>query len=172
MQKGFSVVEGLMVLALMGVLLAMAAPGMTAWLGRTQVEALAQAFVRDVRWARTEAIKRSLRVSLCSSADARQCDAQGWAAGWVVFADDNGNGWIDSGDEILRVQSRMTGVASMASTQPANDRLQLTFQSQGVARAAAQSLWLTDTTRTQQRLVCVSMQGRAALRPPGDLACD
>lgn len=150
----------------------MAAPSLSAWLGRTQVDALAQAFVRDMRWARTEAIKRSLRVSVCSSADARQCSAQGWAFGWVVFTDDNGNGWIDSGDEILRVQSRMTGVASMAGTHPANDHLQFTFQSQGVARSAAQSLWLTDTTHSQQRLVCVSMQGRAALRPRGDLACD
>ena len=161
-----------MVLAVMVALLALAAPSLSTWLGRTQVDALAQAFVRDMRWARTEAIKRSLRVSVCSSADARQCSAQGWAFGCVVFTDDNGNGWIDSGDEILRVQSRITGVASMTGITPANDHLQFTFQSQGVARSAAQSLWLTDTTHSQQRLVCVSMQGRAALRPRGDLACD
>ena len=172
MERGFSLVESLVVVALIGLLLALAVPALQQVLARSQVQSAAQAFVRDMTWARSEALKRSLRIAVCTSVNGLVCGTQGWAGGWVVFVDDNGNGVLDGADELLRAQSAWTGVASMASSSPMNDRLQFVFQSQGVARAAGQSLLVKSQVGDQQRLVCVSMQGRAALRPAGDTLCD
>jgi type IV fimbrial biogenesis protein FimT len=172
MERGFSLVESLVVVALLGLMLSLAVPELQRVLARSQVQAAAQAFVRDMSWARSEALKRSMRIGVCTSSNGLVCGAQGWAGGWLVFVDDNGNGLLDGQDELLRTQSALHGVLSMASSNPNNDRLQFVFQSQGVARAAAQSLLVKSQAGEQQRLVCVSMQGRAALRPSGDLLCE
>ena len=172
MERGFSLVESLVVVALLGLMLGLAVPQLQQVLARSQVQAAAQAFVRDMTWARSEALKRSVRIGVCTSSNGWVCGAQGWAGGWVVFVDDNGNGVLDGSDERLRTQSALAGVVSMASNSPHNDRLQFVFQTQGVARAAAQSMLVTSTAGGQQRLVCVSMQGRAALRPAGEPLCD
>lgn len=169
MSRGFSLVESLVVVAVIGLMLSLAVPNVQRLLASRQVLAAAQAFVRDMAWARSEALKRSLRIGICTSVNGVVCANQGWAHGWIVFVDDNGNGVLDGSDELLRVQAAL-GVTSMASSSPTNDHLQFVFQSQGVARSAAQSLMVTASN--QQRLVCVSMQGRAALRPVGDLLCN
>ncbi len=169
MARGFSLVESLVVVAVIGLMLALAVPNLQRLLASRHVLAAAQAFVRDMAWARSEALKRSMRIGICTSVNGLVCGNQGWASGWIVFVDENGNGVLDGSDELLRVQAAL-GVASMASSNPVNDHLQFVFQSQGVARSAAQSLMVT--TSDQQRLVCVSMQGRAALRPAGDLQCN
>ena len=172
MTRGFGLVESLVVVGLVGLLLVLAVPELQQALARSQVQAAAQAFVRDMTWARSEALKRSSRIGVCTSVDGRLCGPQGWATGWVVFVDENGNGVLDGQDELLRTQGTWSGVASMASSNPVNDRLQFVFQTQGVARAAAQSLLVTSHVGGQRRLVCISMQGRAALRPAGDALCD
>lgn len=169
MARGFSLVESLVVVAVIGLMLTLAVPNLQRTLANRQVMAAAQAFVRDMAWARSEALKRSMRIGICTSVNGLVCGKQGWASGWIVFVDDNGNGVLDGSDELLRVQGAL-GVASVASSSPANDHLQFVFQSQGVARSAAQSLMVSQSG--YQRLVCVSMQGRAALRPAGDLQCN
>jgi type IV fimbrial biogenesis protein FimT len=169
MARGFSLVESLVVVAVIGLMLSLAVPNLQRLLASRQVLAAAQAFVRDMAWARSEALKRSMRIGICTSVNGLVCGNQGWARGWIVFVDENGNGVLDDSDELLRVQAAL-GVISMASSNPVNDHLQFVFQSQGIARSAAQSLMVTSSD--QQRLVCVSMQGRAALRPAGDLQCN
>ncbi len=172
MHRGFSLMELLVVLAVVGVLISLAVPGLQAQVARYRVHAAAQAFVKDMRWARSEAIKRSSSVSLCMSSDGRLCGAQGWATGWLVFTDEDGNGQLGGADELLRVQASWVGLAGMGGAEPANDRRFFVFQGQGVARAATQTMRVWAQGGMHERLVCVSMQGRAALRPAGDVACD
>ena len=50
----------------------------------------------DLNIARSEAIKRNLRVYLCTSNNGTSCTAtpgpQPWAQGWLIFVDANGDG--------------------------------------------------------------------------------
>jgi len=118
MERGFSLVESLVVVVLLGLMLSLAVPELQKGLARSQVQAAAQAFVRDMTWARSEALKRSMRIGVCTSSNGLVCGAQGWAGGWLVFVDDNGNGLLDGQDELLRTQSALHGVLSMREQQP------------------------------------------------------
>ena len=60
--------------------------------------------------ARSEAIKRNGRVTLCKSRDGAACtDDSAWQEGWLVFADDNKNHQLDVGETILYVQEVLSG---------------------------------------------------------------
>ena len=95
MTRGFSLVESLVVVAVIGLMLGLAVPHVQRLLASRQVLAAAQAFVRDMAWARSEALKRSMRIGICTSVNGQVCGNQGWASGWIVFVDDNGNGVLD-----------------------------------------------------------------------------
>lgn len=169
---GFTLLESLVVVALLAGLAALALPSMGNYLPRRQVQAAAEALVADLRLARSEAIKRALVVGVCASSDGVNCAATAaWVEGWLVFVDRDGNRRRDAGEELLRVQQGPSGLASIASTAPANDKASISYQPTGWAKAASQTLLFTAQGGAAQRLVCISSQGRPVLRPQGQAAC-
>ena len=174
-QRGFTLVELLVTLMVTVVLMGLAVPSFRILLLKRAVQAAADALVDDLRLARSEAIKRSATVSICNSIDGASCsNGPGWASGWIVFVDTDGNGTLDAGEQILRVQDALRSVASIASDNPASDRRFIVYQATGMARASTQTFKITPVGSNGpelMRLVCVSMQGRAALRARGSLSC-
>lgn len=173
--KGFTLLELLLVLVVTAVLAALATPSFRGLWVKRAVQAAADALVTDLRYARSEAIKRAVQVSVCQSGNGTAC-APGavWAEGWIVFVDRNEKGFVDPGDEVLRVQSRPPGLQSIASNNPQNDHTSFTYEPTGLAKVATQTFILTpagSAPANSQRLICVSSQGRARIAPAGSLAC-
>lgn len=84
---GFTLVE---LLAVLGVLVALfaAAPGLRQLVHGVQLGVIANSVHASLTIARSEAIKRNGRVSLCKSADGQTCTPHGsWEQGWIVFHD-------------------------------------------------------------------------------------
>jgi type IV fimbrial biogenesis protein FimT len=63
-ERGITLVEILMTLALIGVLLAFAAPSATTWIQNTQLRSAADSIFTGVQLARNEALKRNSAVAL------------------------------------------------------------------------------------------------------------
>ena len=170
---GFSLLELLVVLGLVGVLASLAVPSMGALLLKRAVQHSAQALVTDLRLARSEAVKRAHTVVMCSSADAKACSTlAAWLDGWIVFADRDGDRRLDAGEDLIRVQQRLIGLSSVASTKPQNDNAYFVYQPTGLAKAAAQTLiFKPQGSAVAPRVVCISNQGRPTLRPEGLSEC-
>lgn len=101
-QRGFSLVESLVVLVVTSLLLTLAAPSLAALQRRTRVASSAEELLAAVVLARSEAIKRNAHVALCKSGDGVSCARSGgWHQGWVVFEDANGNGALDAGEPVV-----------------------------------------------------------------------
>lgn len=99
-QRGLTLVEACVVLAIVVVMGAVAAPSLREWLGLLKPD-IAQMLRSQLHLARSEAIKSGARAVMCKSADGRSCAAQGsWAQGWIVFRDTN-NDAQRSEDEVL-----------------------------------------------------------------------
>lgn len=56
--------------------------------------------------ARSEALRRGVRVTLCRSADGVRCGSGvGWEQGWLLFTDSAANGQLDGDDVLLQRQT-------------------------------------------------------------------
>lgn len=174
-QSGFTLIELLVVVAIAAVLISLATPSFRSLMVKRSVQSAADALVGDLRFARSEAVKRTNTVIVCSSSNGASCLATAsWKDGWVVFVDSNGNGAIDAGEDILRVQQVLSNIASIASLTPGSDLPKFTYQSLGWAKAATQTFFITpegSAYASAARLVCVSITGRAALRAKEDTSC-
>ena len=103
--RGFTLLEALMALALLGILVSLAAPAMSGLKARHQLQGQAEAFLDSLVLARSEAVRRQLRVSVCAQATESQCDALGrWQQGWLVFVDTNHNGLRDTQEVLLEAR--------------------------------------------------------------------
>lgn len=86
--KGFTLLELIVTLAVAAIVLSMAIPSFTSSILNNNSIALGTEFNSALQFARSEAIKRSSRVSICPSANGETClSASDWAKGWMVFVD-------------------------------------------------------------------------------------
>ncbi len=121
--RGFSLIELLITLAVIVVLLTVGVPAFSTVVKNSRLATATNELTTALNLARSEAIKRGLRVSVCKSADGATCAAvNGWDQGWIVFTDNNNNAAYNSASEtLLRVYSglasslSLTGNVSVAS---------------------------------------------------------
>lgn len=111
---GFTLIELTVVLAVIAVLATFSTPSFVAWRQRDQIDARARAMLSTLVLARSEAIRRGARVTMCRIDAARSCLLAGkpcdggltdWACGWALFAE------RDGGRSLLRIQAAQAGVA-------------------------------------------------------------
>ena len=93
----------------------------------------ANEFVGALNLARSEAIKRSVRVTVCKSADGATCTTGGgYQQGWIVFNDPNSNATVDAGEQVIRAYGALSGgLTLIGGTDVANT---VSYVSAGVAR--------------------------------------
>jgi type IV fimbrial biogenesis protein FimT len=117
---GFTLLEIMLVIALLAVLLGLAAPSFSDFVRNSRMTSKANDLLAALNLARTEAIKRHVPVTVCATADAAavapECDADADFSQWIVFVDDDGDpddAVVDEGngtfetdsDEILLLRS-------------------------------------------------------------------
>lgn len=118
--RGYSLVELAVVVAILGVLSAIAVPSFARLLTETRVGDASSDLFSAVIQTRSEALKRRHRVILCPSADKQDCsDTVEWNPGWIMFEDVNDNGRREADEPLLRIgesrysKIRISGDASV-----------------------------------------------------------
>jgi type IV fimbrial biogenesis protein FimT len=85
-QKAFTLIELLVTLTVIGILMALAVPSFRIQMLNNRSIALGEDFANAINLARSEAVKRSGRVSICASNNGLIC-AGVWTDGFIVFVD-------------------------------------------------------------------------------------
>lgn len=177
---GFTLIELLVVVAIVAVLAGLAVPSFTTMMMKRSVQGAALSLVADLRFARSEALRRSITVSVCSLAAGSTSTCSGspakWESGWMVFVDTGGTkGSWDAGEEIIRVQQPPENIATIQNSVSAATTMNaFTYEANGIAKAASGTLIVKprrESSATNDRVICISITGRPSVRAEGATTC-
>lgn len=179
---GFSMVELMVTLVILGILVALAVPSFTALIRSSNMTSAVNTFLADARYARSEAVRLGGAVVMCRSdapeAASPTCGSgsgpggNGWVSGWIIFQDLNNDGTKDSTDPLLRIQAPITSINTIG-----NASTKLVFTATGRLQSISggnMTLQFGSTpnfSNTEQRVVCVSLGGRARVAGDGLSSC-
>lgn len=152
--RGFTIIELMLTLAVVAILATVAAPSFVNVIQNNRATTQANELVAAINLTRSEAVKRGVRVSLCSSSDQASCDdSNDWSVGWIAFVDTGvANPVVD---EVLRAWDAPDGTPAL--TGPTS----LRYRPQGDVLSAGQfSLEFPGCTSDHGRLIDVNASGR------------
>lgn len=115
-QAGFTVLEMMLVLSVAGVLLATAVPSMTQMVIRNRLQTQASSLMTDMMYARAEAARVGVNVTLCPSSNGTSCSGTDWKLGRIVFIDAGAPNTVDGTDRVLRVTQDIDAATTFAPT--------------------------------------------------------
>lgn len=168
-QFGLTLVELALVLGLVAVMSALAAPSFRSMWRTVLLDTQSSLFLGHLYLARSEAIKRRARVVMCKSSDGTRCDDQGgWDQGWIVFHDANNDAHPDPGEAIVaRSQTGNTSIRVTGNLQVAR---YVSYTPTGVARltsgafqAGTITLCVAESGIKDARRIILSSSGRPRL---------
>lgn len=172
-QRGLTAVELLVTLAIMAILIGIAAPSMSRFIGQWRASNAVNALTGSLRIARTEAIARARPVVVCrvASNSSTTClstaGTNGFASGWIVFVNNDRDTSFDysatNGDELLLRQEAPLGITNIALTNAGR----FVFLPNGLLNAAANGIDIdaagfnsVSTTPWLRKALCITKPGR------------
>lgn len=112
-RAGFTLIELMVTVAVAGILAVVAVPAMTSLISGNRLAGTTSELTASIQVARSEAIRRNVRVTLCGTADGVNCGAD-WSR-WMVTGGDNVSGETDvirdnSAPSAVRIQGPAAGI--------------------------------------------------------------
>jgi len=118
LSRGFTIIELMVTVGVVSILLAIAVPSLSSMVKNNRLSTQVNMVMADVHLARSEAVKRGVRVIMCRTADPNlstpACggSTQDWSTGYLMFTAEDGNDTYQAGTDTLirRGQPAQDGV--------------------------------------------------------------
>lgn len=162
-RAGFTLIELMIGISIMAILLMVAAPGLSDLTMNVRLTGQANDLLTDLMYARSEATKRDVRISVCArKAGTTVCtDGNQWDNGWLVVRDADGDGDMDAGTIPLKVAEPLTGQNTLKNS-GAGKKGSIVFTATGINESGPATLTICDS-RKQGRAITVVGSGRASV---------
>lgn len=166
--RGFSLLELVVTVAVVTIVLTVGVPAFREMMQENRLRAYVNEFLAALNLARSEAIKRGVRVSLCKSADGANCTtAHGYEQGWIVFVDPGNppgatTPTVDPGEAVIQVYAALAGDVRLTGNTPV--RSYVSYTPEGLSRllnGGFQAGTLTLCAAPRARAIIINSMGRA-----------
>lgn len=187
--RGYTLIEVMVVVSIIAILTALAAPSFVRTVRSTTISNSVNSFMSDMRYARSESIRRGASVVMCRSnapeATSPTCGSgsgidvdgdglgDGWASGWIVFEDLDGDGTKDANEPVLKVESQNTRIESVMEGGSGSTKFRFTptGRLRNLSSATQLTFGGTNYSNDLQRVLCVSMAGHVRIAGDGTTTC-
>lgn len=149
-QKGFTLIELMVTLAVLAIVLGIAIPSFNSMLQDSRAASLGSELQGALQFARSEAVKRRQAVLLCrGNAGGSSCEnGTNWVGGWLVQ---------QTGGDVIKVWDSAQGLVIIGPNAG------VTFRGNGMASASNFSVKPTSCSGQQKRVIAVSATGTTTL---------
>lgn len=152
-QSGLTLIELAVTLGIVALLAVLAVPSFATVVRDNRVAGFTNVLMGSLQRARSEAVLRGHRVTVCVSSDQRTCSTEAdWHEGWLVFADQDGDGALGPDEELLQIGNP---AASLVATGNASLARYVSFTPAGQTRQVSGALQIGNIR------VCSTDTGRA-----------
>ncbi|MEO8810337.1 MAG: GspH/FimT family pseudopilin [Rhodanobacter sp.] len=162
LQHGLSLIEQIMVLAIVGTLIGVALPSLHHLVSRNRLQVAQSDFMGALQHARSTAATTGRRTLFCPSSDGSQCSGNTrWEQGWLLGHDGDGDHQPDGGPSYTR-----GAYAAGLRISSSNGRHEVRFQPDGSAGGTNLTLLFCEPAEHSQALsIVVSNAGRVRGAP-------
>lgn len=154
-QNGFTLLEVIIVVAIVGIMSVIAIPSLSNYVNQTRLDSVKTLLINDINTARSEAIKSNTRVAICpANAGGTDCNAStDWAInGWLICPASGAGCDAAASSVVIRPAAQTGVVVTAASTAP------VIFRSIGTPTAAT-TFALSGKTGTKPGTLSVTNTG-------------
>lgn len=161
-EAGLSLIELMVALAVLAVVLAIGIPSVNQLLREQRLTTTTNLFIASVHFARSEAIKRAERVTICPSVDGQHCSNQvDYSEQWIIVVGPAPGQSLQDAGPVLRV---IKGPGPRVSGRSGSIRQYVSFVSTGDLRQINSSAFQSGTIEvcldSSARRIILSRLGR------------
>jgi type IV fimbrial biogenesis protein FimT len=165
-QRGFSLLELMTVITVLGILLGLAVPSLSSAIRNNRIAAQNNEFVGALNYARSEAVRRSDTVSVCSSNNGTSCSTTiNWGTGWISFVDLNADGVLNGTEVVMQTSPpvisgfTIDGVAGLSNVRFGGNGMLLSTSPTGTFQ-----LQKTGCVGNYARQIAIAVTGRVSTK--------
>ncbi len=130
--KGYTLLEVMMALAIAGILLAVGVPGLTSFVKNNRMLAETNGLMTVLKTARSEAMTQRTNVTVCRTANSVNCGGTG--DNYMAFTDTGTAGEVDGTDAVLLTNPISSETLTITYTKCGSSPIdRITFSSRGTA---------------------------------------
>ena len=173
---GFTLVELLVTLVVLAVLVRLAAPSFASAFLTNRLASYSNDFVASTQFARSEAMKRGVPITLCASSDGATCTSTTtWAQGWIVGCPANAatDAMCAAGGGAMLVLQKRTALTADYHFTSDTGGYNIAFPASGVGATQLNMTLCRSTPEpgNQERQIVVAATGRAVVATTRNGAC-
>ncbi len=155
-QRGFTLIELMVAIAVLSILLSMAAPSFQSLIAQSRLTAISTQLRSALLTARSEAIKSNRQVTVCASEDQSSCSNGSWSSGSIAFIDRNIIGEINDGDEIIKQFQRASSTLQVLQV---GFNGSVSFTPDGASDTSGAFMVCDRMRNIEPRRICLSRSG-------------
>jgi type IV fimbrial biogenesis protein FimT len=173
---GFTMLELVTVMAIVGILMAIAIPSFRYVTTANRISAEVNGLLGDMQFARAEAIKEGWPIVVCASANSTVANptcsnTNTWQSGWIICSDKNNSGSCDAGDPVYRIQKSFAATNSTDTFVASGNTSTLVFNREGFATGLAGTVTIalhsTPTVAANTRCLAITAVGTLNVQQVG-----